>query len=494
MLRLPCKCLSNRLQPVTIPGMSKFSKRHYSSLIGLTLSLFIAACAGRGSGPIVESTQPVASVPLVEVTPLPTSEQPTPDVSPTPAYDPFTDQRPLAETGYLIPPTIQHVTDTTAHLLFELEAPQPGLLFYRSRDGGDLYAFQLSPSLAYHSFLLEDLDPGTTYDLLVRLGGDPPEGRIGASYEVLLEIVGGPGPDELSDVPFMGQLWGPQSFRTPPFGDPVRFAVIGDSGFGEDVTVSLVQHIAAFEPHFMLHTGDVVYKGEENGNAIAAYQAKYYSPFAPVLRQAPLYPAVGNHDVTDNGVKLDGLPFYYRAFPPIVSPANPLPPGSTRQFNAFSLTIGEAQVQFLQIDTQVLFGEQGRAEQQAWLEHRLADPAYAYTIVSMHVPPYTSSRHTTDALAVRGWAQLFEDSRVALVFTGHEHAFEHLQSGPTTYVITGGGSASLYALSSTDPRSQFFASRSHVSLVELFSDRIEIRVVSPGGEVLYSLSLPTPAP
>lgn len=453
----------------------------------IVLAVLVVSCGGRaneGEG-IIEV--PILSSPEVEAIPTvpvgvtqvgPELEQeaatPAPTETPEDTYDPFTEKRPLGEIGYEMPPTVQHVTETTAQILFQLKVPAPGVAFYRSTSGGTRGPIQrqpLDPTYERHELLLENLTPGSTYEFIVQLGDGTPE--------------------TLQNVHFQRGLWGKQTFRTPPYDPPMRFAVIGDSGFGEPVTFALAQQIADFDPHFVLHAGDLAYRTSEDESPYQAYRQKYYAPFLNVLHLAPVYPTPGNHDISEvlePGTYLFDRPFYYWAFPPIVDPQFP----SSTFDNARKWYAFEANgVRFISLDTQVYFGEAGRLEQEAWLAEQLADTSFETTIVLMHVPTHTSGQYINEMPAVRTLADVLEGAEIPLVFTGHNHAYERVRVGATTYITTGGGSTSIYPLEETDPYSEFYAAESHYVEVEVGSDTIDIRAIGATGDLIDEVSLPT---
>ncbi len=257
--------------------------------------------------------------------------------------------------------------------------------------------------------------------------------------------------------------------------------MIGDSGFGQEVTFDLATQMAALDLDFVLHTGDVVYNIEQNTDPYEAYVLKYYLPFAPLLQTMPIYTTVGNHDVEQEAM-YQGTPFIYRAFPSFAAPGFPAP-GADALNQWYAVAYGN--IQFLLLDTQTFFNEPGRAEQLAWLSERLADERFDYSIPVFHVPPFSSGLHPYDGAAVRSeWLPLFEPARVPLVLSGHDHNYERLSVNGITYIVTGGGTTVLYDQSITVPESVLFAKQNHFVVLEVFADRIDLRAVALGGEVL----------
>ncbi|MBI3360807.1 MAG: metallophosphoesterase [Chloroflexi bacterium] len=392
---------------------------------------------------------------------LPTT---TPAVTPTPAFDPFAANLPASDFSFTIPPAIQHVTETSAVLYFAFERATPGTVFYRSATT-PIENIAFGEDSAVHLIALPDLKPGTTYDVLVAAGS---ESNYGSPL-------------------FMSDVWGAQTVTTPPFASPLRFAAIGDSGFGDAATPALAAQMLARNPAFVLHLGDVVYRAGEQRNPGEAFRIKYFEQFAVLLHRVPIYPTIGNHDV-EAATLARGTPYYFTAFPPFAEPTFPAADSTPlRKWYAFSF----AGVQFLSLDSQALFGDPGRAEQEAWLEERLADSQYVYTIPFFHVPPYSSGLHRGDGLAVRPWADRFEAAGVPLVISGHDHDYERLVHGPTTYIISGGGSATLYSIKAKRDESRFFASASHFTLFDVYPDRIEVRAIGADGNVIDSATIAT---
>jgi predicted phosphodiesterase len=429
---------------------------------GLAVTMIAALLACNASVATAPTAQPAETpIPLT----IPTTVTPTvviPTLTPSPT--------PIALGGlsttisYTLPLTVRHVTDTSATLFFELSAPSEGVLLYEPAEGSQR-AVTLNPSDVTQQIVLEGLMPGTAYRARVGLGG-------GGTFKE-------PG--------FREQAWGPVSFHTQSATEPLRIGVIGDSGFGQQVTYDLATQMAALDLDFVLHTGDVVYSIEQNTNPYEAYALKYYLPFAPLLQTMPVYTVVGNHDVEQEAM-YQGTPFIYHAFPSFVDARFSAPnTGGLNQWYAMAY----GNIQFLMLDTQTFFNEPGRAEQTAWLSERLADARFAYSIPVFHVPPFSSGLHPHDGAALRTeWLPLFEASRVPLALSGHDHNYERLTAGGTTYIISGGGTTVIYDQSITLPESMFFIKKTHFVLLEIYSDRIDLQAVALGGEVLDQTTIP----
>jgi acid phosphatase len=226
----------------------------------------------------------------------------------------------------------------------------------------------------------------------------------------------------------------------------------------------------------------------EQSDPFEAYALKWYLPLSPLLRTVPMYPVVGNHDV-EPAAFFEGMPFYYRAFPGFPDPRLPASLHEGRnQWYAF----GAGNLQFLMLDTQTFYGEPGREEQDQWLAERLSDPAFAYSIGVLHVPPYSSGGlHSGDGIPVeRFWVPLFVEGHVPLVLSGHSHNYERLEVNGVTYIVSGGGSSALYGEGVTHPFSRVFAVQTHFVLLEVYADRIDLTAIALGDAVIDQVTIP----
>jgi acid phosphatase len=269
--------------------------------------------------------------------------------------------------------------------------------------------------------------------------------------------------------------------------ESLRIAVVGDSGFGEQRTFDLIQQIDQYAPDFLLHTGDVVYKAEEQANPVEAFAKKFFLPFEPILIKAPVYPVVGNHEL-DAATYWKGLPMYYSAFQAF--PALGFESNTERERNSwYGFRYGN--YQFLMLDTQTFFNEPGRQEQTDWLRSTLQDQAgLHYSILVTHVPFYSSGPHAQEDVVVRNeWLPLLEGPKVPLVLSGHDHFYERLRVDGRNYIVSGGGSTVLYNNVNPSPFSLRYHKETHFVLLDLMPDLIRARAITAAGEILEDIEL-----
>jgi predicted phosphodiesterase len=439
-----------------------------SSLVFIIIVCFLLTGCRQADEPSSLATMVSSTPEIATAIPSPTPHllpTPTPTYLPTPSATPgpvITLDELHPDISYTIPLTTQWVSDTSAVLHFALSRAAVGYLFYGTASEGEFsQSVPIRMDGLAHQIVITDLEVGATYQAAVGLFSE-------GVYRT-------PGLQEES--------WDPihlQTLKTDPW--PIRIGVIGDSGFGGRVTFNLADQMADYDLDFVIHTGDLVYKVEENDDAAEAFIAKYYRPFSTILHEIPIYPVPGNHEF-DAAARWRGVPCYYAAFPQLTGGIS----GSGDEYRRYyALELGK--VQFLFLNSQDLFQGQGISAQTLWLEERLNDDRFVISLPVLHIPPFTSGLHLNDGVFIaREWVPLFGPDHVPIVLSGHDHNYQRLFVNGITYVVSGGGSRVLYSLSDPHPGSMFFSATSHFVLLSLYQDRLELEAISVDDEVLDSV-------
>lgn len=438
---------------------------------GLALILFLLAGCGPLAAPSpspraparpratgTPTTAPATSTGPATVTALPPTAESTPDL--------LEEARaaPVSDMGYRVPLIIRHVTADEAIFEFELDQPAAGRVLVLPDGPTGSPVVQTFEGMG-GLITVPDLAPGTHYHAAVLLdtGGAPAQ----------------PG--------FQGGAWGDVTFQTQPeLPGEFRVAVVGDSGFGEQLTAQLGALMATYSVDFTLHTGDLVYNLQDDASPAAGFQTKLFSPLSPLLRSAPFYPVLGNHDL-EPAAYSQGEPYGLQAFLPFTDPAIPDVKAGDGGWYAFA----QRGIQFVVLNSQVAFGYQGKTDETAWLADRLADPRFRTTIVVLHVPLYNAGYHILDSLPVRGaWGDMIQSAHVPLVLAGHDHNYQRFEISGKTYIVSGGGSGRLYQVRGRDPNLKASAVATHFVLLTFTSTAIQIQAIDISGQVLDDTRIP----
>lgn len=368
---------------------------------------------------------------------------------------------PSAPSPYVRLPYVQHVTDSSAAVLW---MPQPGTAdtaWYRVPDRDSTWTrvpVTVHPEDARKA-TLAPLPPMTVAEYLVSASG------VRA---------------------------GPHRIRTAPSpgaeSEPVRVLLFGDSGWGGDPQVDLARRMERQDWDLSIHVGDIAY----NDGTRDEFTERHFRVYARTLASTPFYPSVGNHDVrADEGRSYDEAFLW----------PEPIPGA-----RYFSFRWGR--ILFVSLDTSSHTADveglrSGRGRQFEWLQDLLADAAadssVEWIITFQHHPLYSHaigiSGHGLDQDLRANLLPLFERYGVDLVTAGHDHHYERewpIRQGRRVpegcgpvHVLSGGGGASRYARDITNSVLLATAQRAY-QFVELVigSDRIEGRAIGRDGAVL----------
>ncbi len=193
------------------------------------------------------------------------------------------------------------------------------------------------------------------------------------------------------------------SFTTPPasLDHPVRFAVLGDYGSGNDDEWAVGRLLAAQRPDFAVTAGD-------NSYLVAAgplLDRNIFRPLADLMANAPMYVCLGDHDTFFPG-------------PGAISKAFDLPAGGGRH----TVDWGPVQV--------VILGDQPNdPEAIAYARKQLGRPGPAVRFVVCHRPLQSGDAILPVLRAAH-----------ATVFSGHLHRYERRTvDGVQTFTVGTGG-------------------------------------------------------
>ena len=237
----------------------------------------------------------------------------------------------------------------------------------------------------------------------------------------------------------------PSPAAQPGGGEPLRFAVIGDSGTGDAYQFRIAEQMLAWHDRLpfslVLMLGDNIYGGflGTGGGHRNDFEEKFDRPYAGLLARGVVFRAtLGNHDMRRNdGRELIGDFERFHIGGPL---------------GYYSFTAGEWQtetgepaplIEFFVLNTVRLEGRRGDPEQLAWLEQALASSRARWRILYGHHPLYsTGARHGSKIEVRQRVEPLLAGTdgkpRVQAALAGHDHIYQrwHPQNG-VAYLVCG---------------------------------------------------------
>jgi hypothetical protein len=271
---------------------------------------------------------------------------------------------------------------------------------------------------------------------------------------------------------------------------PVRFCAVGDSGHvpwwgwlqntpllhlparwgwlapSRDVA-AIGRQLRAQAPDLWFHVGDVVYPRGEHRH----WEVAFFRPFADVLRTAPVYAVLGNHDAEHDG----GRPLLQN----LVLPENDL----TGDERLWSFAWGP--VRFVGLD--LLQPVDASHPAIRFAARELAAATEPWVVVIGHYPPFSASRQGDRADLVEHLWPLLVAHGVDLMLCGNDHNYQRFHDpGEPVVVVTGGGGKSLYELKD-HPRLRRALSVFEFVCVDVVRCKLTLRVLGTAGETLDDL-------
>ena len=250
-----------------------------------------------------------------------------------------------------------------------------------------------------------------------------------------------------------------QALTLPLKKGSVRFAVIGDTGTGDDAQNGLAKELALYRQKFpftfTIMLGDNIYGSERPQD----FDRKFIKPYKALLdAKVEFNAALGNHD--------DPNQRFYK----------PFNMGGNRY-----RTFKKGNVRFYVLDSNYMDPEQLK-----WLTKELAASGSDWKIPYFHHPLYTTAARGPAAELRSVLEPLFMKYGVDVVFSGHEHIYERIRPQHGIYYFTVGGAAKLR---SGDVRvgpiaEAGFAKDRSFMLVEVSGNEMYFQTISRKGETV----------
>jgi hypothetical protein len=259
----------------------------------------------------------------------------------------------------------------------------------------------------------------------------------------------------------------PGALALPVRDGSVRFAVIGDSGRGDEAQFEVARQMVAwrarFPFEFVLMLGDNIY----GPHTPQDYVRKFEEPYRALLDAGvTFHAAIGNHD--------DPAQIYYSRFHM-----------GGRRYYTFRKSerrlegLAGAGVRFFALDSRSF-----DPAQLAWLREQLGESGTAWKICFFHHPIYTSGRYGAGARALRiAIEPILVAGDVDVVLSGHEHVYERIrpQHGITYFTSGGAGSLRRGDLDPSPITARGFDQDYHFLLMEVSGSELYFQAISRAG-------------
>ncbi|MHB8633196.1 MAG: metallophosphoesterase [Thermoplasmatota archaeon] len=269
---------------------------------------------------------------------------------------------------------------------------------------------------------------------------------------------------------------------TAPHAGPTGFLVFGDAGTGgpsQFVVAKAMEGVCqARGCRFALEVGDNLYESGASSPYDPQFEAKFERPYANL--SFPIWVVLGNHDNAGNPAGSDGgLGAWYPAGDNEVAYGVRTNRTSDRWHmpaRFYGFQVGD--IAFFALDTNTLVYEdvplppdaQAHVRaQSAWLDGALQNATGARWKIALGHHPYLSNGPHGNAGAydghpgvpalsgdyLKGFFEAHLCGKVQLYLSGHDHDLEWLSAvpscGSTQFIVSGGGGASTYNLTGSDP-------------------------------------------
>ena len=292
-------------------------------------------------------------------------------------------------------------------------------------------------------------------------------------------------------------------FARKPDTSAAQLLMIGDWGY-EDFTAqsrvagAMQQYVRGhgLTTDALLMLGDNWYGPLPDGVASTRWKTQFEDMYPKSVFNCPAYAIAGNHDYQrmpeskvaaeleysrKGGTRWTMPSLWYRFDFPVRKPLMtvialdsnvPHPEGQQAKGVNFTLTAAQ------------------QAEQLAWLEAELSKPRTTpFLVVMAHHPIFSNGPHGDHRTLIADWDPLLRKHGVHLYLAGHDHDMQHLEfeGHPTSFVLSGGGGADLYALKIDEAQRGPYASRIYgFSHLEVTREKLTLRHLDEMGRQIHS--------
>jgi tartrate-resistant acid phosphatase type 5 len=284
---------------------------------------------------------------------------------------------------------------------------------------------------------------------------------------------------------------------------PIHFMAIGDWGrngeFEQAETAKQMGLWGASHPlSFIISNGDNFYPKGVISTEDPLWHYSFENIYTAHSLQCDWYPVLGNHDYHSN---VDAQIAYSKISRRWNMPARyyskEILLKKEKEVETAGKEKSKGKVLFIMIDTDPMLHEATAdytEKQLLWIKETLekASDDVKWKIVVGHHPFYTVGPRINnyDTLTMRkNLSKLFDDHKVDVYLSGHEHSLQHLKPEGYTHQFISGAGSELTGVTAGVPCSRFQASENGFMYFSIDENRINVKAVNYTGKLLYETVL-----
>jgi hypothetical protein len=285
----------------------------------------------------------------------------------------------------------------------------------------------------------------------------------------------------------------------------LHFMALGDWGRnGEydqlEVAKQMGQWAAEHPNNFVISCGDNFYPSGVVSENDPLWHYSFENIYTAHSLQCDWYPVLGNHDYhtdVDAQVRYSKISRRWDMPARYYSKEISLNKDKDKEIKGPEKNKTKDKVLFVMMDTDPFLHE-AKAEyvetQLKWLNETLekASADVKWKIVVGHHPFYTVGPRINnyDTLTMRkALPKIFEDHKIDVYLSGHEHSLQHLKPEGFTHQFISGAGSELTKVTEGIPYSRFQASEHGFMYFSIDSNRLNVKAVNYAGKVLYETEL-----
>ena len=293
----------------------------------------------------------------------------------------------------------------------------------------------------------------------------------------------------------LGSLVPREVFAADAKAGGLNFIVVGDwgrEGEKDQMDVAKQMGLAAedMSARFIIAAGDNFYESGVASVTDPQWQTSFEKVYTAPSLQVRWQAVLGNHDYHGS---CEAQIEYGKVSSRWNMPA--------RYYTRTEQIDGAHAVDFFYLDTtpmagffgdELIFGhhvkDEDVPEQLKWLRSALAASTAPWKIVVGHHPVYSGGEHGDTPYIIEHVLPLLQQYKVQAYINGHDHDLQHLQADTVNLFCSGGGSK--IRPTRNTPHTKFARSSSGFMAVALQPERMEVRMISDRGQLLYTTSVP----